>query len=147
MLKKLLIVLDEVEVYPERELEEIEDDIEQLGVKLKEIRPIRGTAALSSPITALYQRFSRIEQSKRKVAEMETADRRKELLKELLRKYVKHDIINLSEEAFDTFISYLNLSNEFIRQASSYDLIMAIKYQYEEFANLKVGSRAIKRNW
>ena len=135
--ERLSVDLKEVEVFPEREIEEIEQDILELGAELKELEPMRGADAFQSPITALYSRFSKIEKSKRLVAEMELEDKKRELLKELFRKYIRHDIIDLSSSEFDDFISYMNLPTHFIKAASQYDLIMAIKFRYEQYRRLR----------
>ena len=135
--ERLQVELAEVEVFPEREIEEIEKDILELGAELKELEPLRGADAFQSPVTALYSRFSKIEKSKRLVAEMEMEDRKRELLKELFRKYIRYDIIDLTTREFDDFISYMHLPTAFIQGASQYDLIMAIKLRYEMYRRLK----------
>jgi len=135
-LTKLQIELSQIEVFPEREIEDIERDILNLGAELREMQPLSGASAFNSPVTALYQRFSKIERSKRLVAQMEEDDLKRELLKELFRKYIRYDIIDLSSQEFDDFIAYMNLSTEFIQRASSYELIMAIKLRYEQYRRL-----------
>ncbi len=136
---KLQFDLKEIEVFPDRPLEEIEEDIDELGDELGELQPIDGVDAFNSPITALYQRFSKIEKSKRKVAELEYEDRKRELLKELFRKYIKYDIIDLSPEQFDDFIVFMDLPDAFIQNAPAYDLIMEIKRRYEIYAEVNIG--------
>jgi hypothetical protein len=138
-MKELQVTLAEVQVYPDRPIEEIEEDIDELGKELAEMQPIDGFEAFQSPITALYQRFSKIEQSKRKVAEMENEDRKRELLKELFRKYIQYDIIDLSVEKFDDFISFMDLPDSFIRSAPAYDLIMEIKRRFEIYEEVNIG--------
>lgn len=133
-LNKLNIDLQEVTVFPERSLKEIQKDIEDLGVNYA--YQVQGTASFSSPITFLYERFSRFEKQKRKAAELYNEENKKELLKELFRKYIKADIINLSLKDFDEFISYCRLPEEFIKEATQYDLVMAIKLKYNEFKEL-----------
>lgn len=128
-LSKQPIVLKEATVKPERDLTKIEEDIKTL--KKEEVNTVTGINVAKSPITALYERFSSIGRQKNLVAEMEYEDKRRELLKELLAKYVRYDIIDLGMQDFDKFIDYLNLPDEFIRESSQYDLIMAIKYRYE----------------
>jgi len=129
---KLQYTLKEVTVFETKSLSQIQKDIDRLGVK--RTYKTEGTAdALSSPITYLYERFSKIEKSKRKVAEWENNDLKREVLKDLFRIYIKNDIIDLSAEEFDAFIVYLNLSDDFIKNASQYELVMAIKGKYESF--------------
>lgn len=129
--------LAEVEVFPEREIEVIDEERKELGADLEALEPMALVDAIQSPITALYMRFSKIEKSKQKLAELEFEDRKNELLKELFRKYIRYDIIDLTNDEFDEFISYLHLSNEFIINASQYDLIMAIKLRYEQYRKIR----------
>ncbi len=109
-LRKLEYTLKEVSVFANRNLNEIQKDIDKLGVK-KNYTTIGAADALSSPITFLYERFSKFARSKQKVAEWENEDLRRDVLKELFRVYIKNDIIDLPDEEFDAFINYLNLSN------------------------------------
>jgi hypothetical protein len=130
-LTKKPIELKSVEVKPERELVTIEEELKTL--KKEEVNTVTGINVIQSPITALYERFSKIGKQKNQVAEMEYEDRRRELMKELLSKYVRYDIIDLKDDEFDAFIDFLALPDEFIQHAEQYDLIMAIKYRYEVF--------------
>ncbi len=131
-LKHLRFELKEVSVFADRSLNDIQKDINKLGVK--NTYTTQGTAdAMSSPITFLYERFSKFERSKRKVAEWENEELKRDVLKDLFRIYIKNDVIDLPDEEFDAFIKYLNLSDEFIQSASQFELVMAIKGKYESF--------------
>lgn len=132
-LEKLYFTLKEVSVFAPRNLNEIQKDINKLGIK--DTYTAQGLGAIGSPITFLYERFSKFAQSKRKVAEWENEDFKRDILKDLFRLYIKHDIINLSEEEFDAFIKYLNFSDQFMQNASQLELTMAIKGKYESFKN------------
>lgn len=131
-LKKLEITLKPVEIFTKRDLEEIQKDIESLGYE-KEDYMLQGAQALSSPITALYQAFSRRERNKRLVAEMRNNDRRRELLKELFRKYVDNDIITLDNADFDDFVDFSNVSENFMKTSTQYEFIMYIKKRFEVY--------------
>ena len=100
---------------------------------MRETRQVTGIEVLNSPITALYQAFSKKEQSKRKVAEMEFQDDQRAVVKELLRIYVAYDVVKLDEEDFDEFIYFLNVNPDFLRTASEFELIDFIKGKYEHF--------------
>jgi hypothetical protein len=100
---------------------------------LRETRQVTGIEVMNSPITALYQAFSKKEKSKRAVAEMEFQDDQRKVLKELLRLYVAYDIVDLSEDDFDEFIFFLNVNPDFLRTASEYELIEFIKGKFEHF--------------
>lgn len=130
-LSKLYFELQEVSVFANRGLNEIQNDIDKLGVN--KTYNTSGANAFESPITALYERFSKFEQSKRKVAEWENEDLKREILRDLFRLYVKNEVIDLKDEEFDAFIKYLNLNDEFIKNATQFELVMAIKGKYESF--------------
>ena len=121
----------EVVVRPIKTLEQIREERESLA--LRETRQVTGIEVLNSPITALYQAFSKKEQSKRKVAEMEFQDDQRAVVKELLRIYVAYDVVKLDEEDFDEFIYFLNVNPDFLRTASEFELIDFIKGKYEHF--------------
>ena len=79
-------------------------DIETFGYDEKDCDS--SVDAFSSPITFLYEQFSRVERSKRLVAELENTDRRRELLQELFSKYVDYDIIQLDADEFKAFAEF-----------------------------------------
>ena len=130
LMPKLEITLKPVEIFTQRDLEEIQKDIESLGYN-EDDYIISGATALESPITYLYQQFSRRERNKREVAQMRNDDRRRALLKELFRKYVDNDIIDLQDEDFDDFIDFCRVSDEFMKNSTQYDFIMYVKKRYE----------------
>ena len=130
-LEKLYFTLKEISVFAPRSLNEIQIDIDKLGIKKN--YSATGIGAIESPITFLYERFSKFAKSKQKVAEWENEDFKRDILKDLFRLYIKHDIIDLSEEEFDAFIQYLNLSDSFMQNSTQLELIMAIKGKYESF--------------
>lgn len=134
-LKQLSVSLPSVSIEGEKSMKQVQKNIDQLGVK--DTRMTHTVSdAITSPITFLYERFSKFEQTKRKVAEMENEDRKREVLKDLFRIYIRYDVIELDEEEFDQFIAYCNLSEEFIKSASEYELVTAIKARYDNFSKL-----------
>jgi len=130
-LEKLYFTLKEISVFASRSLNEIEIDINKIGIKKS--FSVNGIYAIESPITYLYERFSKFAKSKQKVAEWENEDFKRDILKDLFRLYIKHEIIDLSEDEFEAFIKYLNLSDEYIQNATQLELTMAIKGKYENF--------------
>lgn len=124
--------LAEVKVYPTKNLRDVNNERSTVG-DIPNTNSYKDINAIGSPIEYLYERFSRLEQSKRKVAQLENEEKKREVLKDLFRIYIRHDIINLSDEKFEKFIDYCNFSDSFIRNATDYDLVMAIKYKYEQF--------------
>lgn len=131
----LRVQLAEVEILPERTLKQIQADIEKLGYKPSDYK-LTTVNALQSPITALYQEFSRRERSKRLVAELENEDRKRAILQELLHKYVQYDIIKLSPDAFDDFIEFCSVPDDVIKGLTQYEFLVYIKRKYELYSSL-----------
>lgn len=126
--------IQEVVVKPLKTLDQIREEREDLA--LRETRMVTGIEVLQSPITALYQAFSRREINKRWIAEQEFKDDQRKVVKELLRLYVAYDIIDLSEEEFDDFILFLNVNETFLRTASEMELITFVQDKYFHFQRL-----------
>jgi len=134
-LDPLIVALRVVEVLPERTLKEIQKEIDKLGYDERDYR-ISGVNALQSPITFLYESFSKRERSKRVVASLINEERKRDLLKELLHQYVEYDIINLSDESFDAFIDFVNVPEATLKSLSQYEFLMFIKRRYELYSRL-----------
>lgn len=123
-----------VVIRPLKTLSQIQEEREALA--MRETRMVTGIEVLQSPITALYQVFSKKEQSKRLVAKLEYQDEQKAILQDLLRLYVAYDIFELTEEEFDAFIAFLNINEDFLKTASELELVTFIKDKFEHFQML-----------
>ena len=128
-------VFDEVIIKPLKSLAQIKE--ERASLALRETRMVQGVEVLQSPITALYQAFSRKERNKRWIAEREYKDNKARVVLELLSLYVAYDIIELEKEEFDLFIQFLNINEDFLKTASEMDLVLFIKDKYEHFILLR----------
>ena len=131
-INKLLVQLKPVTIFKPRDFDKIETDLKKLGYRPSDYK-VTGIEAFNSPVTALYQAFSRKERSKRKVAEMENADLRRGLLKELLQIYVNTKLIDLPYEEYDRFIDFLNLDDQTLNSITQYQLALYIKSMYEQY--------------
>ncbi len=129
----------EVVVYPLKSLEQIKE--ERSSLALRETRMVTGIEVLQSPITALYQAFSKKEKAKRWVAEQEHIDSQRNVLKELMRTYVAYDVIELSDDEFDEFIAFLNMDETFLKTATEMELITFIQDKFDHYQWLKVKNR------
>lgn len=136
-LKMLEASSSEVVVTPLKTLDELKE--ERASIAKREVPTVTVENVLQSPITALYVAFSHREKTKRMVAELEYMDRQHDVVREILRVYVHNDIIDLSEEDFDEFITFLNLNTEFLKTATDYELIVYIKEKFEHFKKIKEG--------
>lgn len=132
LLLPLEIQLQQVEIFAPRTLREIFEEVDQLGYDERDDL-VRGVNALQSPITALYMAFSRRERRKREAMRIINEDKKRDLLKELFKKFVHHDIINLDDDEFDDFIDYCNVNEEFMQTATQYEFIMFIKHRYKNY--------------
>lgn len=121
----------EVVVKPIKSLNEIKEEREALA--LRETRMVTGIEVMQSPITALYQAFSKKERAKRWVAEQEYKDDQRRIVKELLRTYVAYEVIELSEDEFDNFLDFLNLNEDFLKTATEMELITYIQDKFEHY--------------
>ncbi len=127
--------LDEVVIRPLKTLNQIKEERAELA--MRDTRMVSGISAFESPITALYQAFSRKEKNKRWIAEQEYKDDQSRIVKELLALYIAYDIIDLDENEFDSFISFLNINENFLKTASEMELVLFVKDKYEHFLMLR----------
>jgi hypothetical protein len=134
-LRRLEVELGIAEVFAPRTLNNILKEIETLGYEEKDFR-VSGVNAMQSPITFLYEQFSRVEKSKRLVAELENNDSRRALLQELFSKYVDYDIIQLKPEDFKRFAEFCDPGDELLQAWSQYEFIIYVKRQFSMFKML-----------
>ncbi|MFK8039651.1 MAG: hypothetical protein AB8B74_15270, partial [Crocinitomicaceae bacterium] len=133
-LEILSVIGKVVEVKPLKTLQELKE--ERAAIQKRELPQVTVVNAIQSPITALYMAFSKREKTKRMIAELEFRDQQKAVVKEILKVYVNADIIDLRDDQFDAFITFLNLNDNFLKSASDYELIVYIKYKYEHFLRI-----------
>ena len=131
-INRLSVELKEVTIFRPRDFQKIEEDLKKLGYEESDYK-LTDVEAWNSPLTALYQAFSRRERSKRKVAELQNADLRHDLLKELLQVYVDTKLIDLPSEDYDKFINFLHLSDETLNTITQYELALYVKEMYARF--------------
>lgn len=124
----------EVVVKPLKSLNQLKEERQNLA--MRETRQVTGLEVMQSPITALYQAFSKKEKTKRWIAEQEHLDNQRDIIKELLRNYVAYDIIELTEDEFNEFISFLNMDETFLKTATEMELITFIKDKYEHYKSI-----------
>lgn len=134
-LSPLSYQLNAVTVFGERELERIYEDIDQLGYNRKNYQTT-GINAVSSPITALYEAFSRRAQKEREAYRLINESRRRDILKELLAKYVNHDIIDLDDTEFDGFLDFCGVTDGQLQSMTQLDFVMDIKKKFKLYRQL-----------
>ncbi len=125
-----------VEVKPLKTLQELKEARAKLAKEKVRTPDPRGIDAFASPITALFNIFSKKEKSKRILLELQYEESKKEILKEMLRVYVHNDIIKLEKHEFDDFIEFLNISEDRLKKASDYELIVYIKDKFQHYLQI-----------
>ena len=131
-IEKLPQEIKEVVIRPLKTLEQIKEERQSLS--LRETKTVTGIEVIQSPITALYQAFSKKEKNKAWIAEQTYKNDQRKVVKELLRVYVAYEIINLTEEEFDDFITFLNVDESFLKTATEMELIVFIKDKFEHYS-------------
>lgn len=132
-LDRLVIRLDGVMVEDDRSLSDIQKDIEQLGSSEYNYSTEKVGRAITSPVSALYERFSKEAKQRKELARLENEAMNRKVVKDLLNYYNQKDIINLAQKEYDFFISFCDLTDEFLGYASQYDVAVKIKTCYKDF--------------
>ncbi len=130
-LHHLEVEMTPVTVTPDKTFDQIQETIDDLGVKNTDT--YKNINSFQSPISALYEMFSKKENEKREVAKLENDDMRRRMLRELLKICVKSNLIDLPVSEFDAFIDYCNFTDVYLQHTSLYDLLSNIKAHYKYF--------------
>lgn len=131
-LKKQSYMVREIMIMPKRGLDSISKDIQKLGYDENKYM-LKGIDALQSPVTAIYQMFSRQERSRREVAFMMNEDERKKLLRELLNFYITAGYITIPSEKYDSFINFCAINDAQLKTLTQYEMAVYIKKKLELF--------------
>jgi hypothetical protein len=127
--------LKQVTIYAIKKQEIIRKEIDSL--QLQNTDDYQHYNSLESPITALYERFSKREADKRKVAELIYEDRKKEVLRDLLALYISYDILELSDEEFTEFLNGVYVPDDVLKNYSDYQLGEFVRKQYIAYKEYK----------
>jgi hypothetical protein len=115
-------------------LEQIEEERNHLGITPKELE--RDKIYPSSPISALYDMFSKREKEKETLKKQIAVEDRNKVFKELLNYYNEKKIIDLPADHYDDFIRFANLPTEFLKNHSDYEIMKTVKTLYDKYARL-----------
>jgi hypothetical protein len=86
-----------------------------------------------SPVTLLYELFSKQARSHRK-AVMISQQHRKRMLANYRVELITQRATDLQGETVETFRDYCNFNDDFVLQASEYDLTFAVLQRYKQYA-------------
>jgi hypothetical protein len=127
--------LNEVVITPLKSIQTIKEERENL-TKIQS-KNLTGVNIIQSPITALYERFSKRAKSIEKVNNLKYEDQKKQILKELLSIYVVYEILDLNISEFDDFINFLNIDDRTLKKLNDIELVTFIKDKYKHFMQYK----------
>jgi CarboxypepD_reg-like domain len=88
---------------------------------------LHGVNALTSPITALYDEFSKHGKEERGYGQLEDATSRHAVLKALIEHYIEDGILKVKEEDIDLFIDFANVPPQLVYTGNEYDLLNYLK--------------------
>jgi hypothetical protein len=123
--------LTEVQINAIRTYQTIRKEINKLYIKSTDMHP--DARPMTNPLSYIYEQFSKHEKEKRIASRLETEEAKRIVLKDLLRLYNNYNIIELDEDEYDRFITYLNMPYSYLQQTSDYDLAVSIKRMYASY--------------
>lgn len=137
-LQRTPLELTEVQISAIRTHQQVREEINKLYVKNTDLNP--DARPLTNPISYLYELLSKHEKEKRVASQLETEAAKRIVLKDLFRLYNNYNIIDLDEDEFDRFITYLNMPYSYLQQTSDYDLAVSIKRMFAGYSKDKSSS-------
>jgi hypothetical protein len=84
----------------------------------------------------LFELFSQRAQEREKLKMHIVEDDRRKIFRELLDYYNENNLIDLPEEYYEDFISYSQLSIEFLKQSTDYEITKTVVELYNKYARL-----------
>jgi len=132
VLRALQVNVGVAEIIAPKDVMQIHKELRTLGYDEKDFRS-SGVDAFQSPITFLYEQFSRLEKSKRKAYELIYEEEKRELLKALLARYSEFDVVNLTSDQFDDFLDFCYIPDELLHTMTQYEFAMYVKSRFRDY--------------
>jgi hypothetical protein len=89
--------------------------------------------AVESPITFLYDQFSKEGKARKEIAELRAEDAKMELLRELFTRYMVAKIIDTDENELDDFIRFSGLKNQYTTFDTEYELVTYVNQRWADY--------------
>jgi hypothetical protein len=126
LLDKIQITLPGVQVQENRDFKDLQQKAKAEEYNRRDYT-LHGVNALTSPITALYDEFSKHGKEERGYAQLEDASSRHAVLKALIEQYISDGILKVKEEDIDLFIDFANVPPQLVYSGNEYDLLNYLK--------------------
>ena len=135
-LDKIEITLPGVQVQENRDFKELQQNAKAQEYNRRDYT-LHGVNALTSPITALYDEFSKHSKEERGYGQLEDASSRHAVLKALVERYIDDGILKVKEEDIDLFIDFANVPSQLVYNGNEYDLLNYLKNVQVAFLSWK----------
>ncbi len=99
--------------------------------------PVSGIGIVFSPITALYDMFSKEGKEKQKLAELQEKDYLNSILDEKISTALIMKITGMTQEETNIFIQWCNFTPEFVMKLTEYDLVSVIAHKHKQYQAIK----------
>ena len=96
-----------------------------------------GFGLVFSPISALYELFSKEGKERQKLEEIQSRDYLSELIDKKVSSSFISEITGMSLKETNIFLSWCNFSPEFILKLNEYDLISIIIYKHKQYSRIQ----------
>jgi len=96
-----------------------------------------GFGLVFSPITALYDMFSKEGKEKQKLEELQQKDYLNSIIDEKISAAVVMKITGMNQEEANIFLEWCNFSPDFLLKLTEYDLISVIVYKQKQYNNIR----------
>lgn len=138
-LNRYSISIREVSVQAERKLQEITNELDRLtrDYQLYEQDELARSKQIAHPISALYNKWSKREERKRRINRLKYLDRKRILLEELIRKSKLSQTSLLSTVELKNFVDHLLALDHLLRFPSQYELLAFINKECEKWIEMR----------
>ena len=103
-----------------------------------------GAGLTFSPITALYEAFSKEGKERRKPAELQQKDHVSQLIEERITTVQIMELTGFTELETSRFLDWCDFSAEFINSMNAYNFIMVVKHKAEQYKKLNRSDKSGK---
>ena len=111
--------------------------VKQKAISFYNNTPTNGAGLTFSPITALYEAFSKEGKEKRKLAEIQEKDYVEKLIEERITTEQIIELTGFTKVEVVRFLDWCSFSAEFINSMNAYYFIMVVKHKAEQYKKLK----------
>jgi len=118
--------------------------IKQKAISFYNNTPSSGAGLTFSPITALYEKFSKEGRERQKLAELQEKDYITKLIEDRITTQQIMELTGFTEIETYRFLDWCDFSAEFIKSMNAYYFIMIVKHKAEQYKKLNRNDKSGK---